>query len=140
MTDLFKKNKFLIYIVPFHRFFIISKGLYNNIQPPGSGLSLCHSFMRRSHPLSDQLPGEHTGHLAAMSWFPSWCKNLFGMHIFHQSPSSARYSLYRPMEGWKAESTCWQWGSNSPPLAQESDALLTELTWPATQLEAISLV
>ena len=27
--------------------------------------------MRRSHPLSDQLPIEHTGHLAATSWFPS---------------------------------------------------------------------
>ena len=27
--------------------------------------------MRRSHPLSDQLPGEHTGHLVCISWFPS---------------------------------------------------------------------
>ena len=44
--------------------------------------------------------------------------DLFGMHIFHQSPSSARYSFYRPMEGWKAVSTCWQWGSNLPPLAR----------------------
>ena len=87
----------------------------------------------RSHSLSDQLPGEHTGHLAAISWFPSqhWTMNLFGMHIFCQLPSSARYSFYQPMEGWKAESTCQQWAWNSPPLAQESDPLLTELTWPA---------
>ena len=55
------------------------------------------------------------------------------MHIFHQSPSSARYSFYQPMEGWKAESTCRQWGLNLPLLAQESDALLTELSWPAIQ-------
>ena len=69
------KLKFLIYIVPFHRLLIVSKSLYNNINnnPPGSSLSLCHSSMRRSHPLSDQLPGEHTGHLAAISWFPSQC-------------------------------------------------------------------
>ena len=128
-TPVKKSLKFLIYIVPFHRFFVISKALYNNIYPPGSGLSLCHSFMRRSHPLSDQLPGEHTGHLAAISCFPVSAMNLFGMHIFLQSPSSARYSFYQPTEGWKAESTCQQWGSNLPPLAQESDALLTELTW-----------
>ena len=41
-----------------------------------------HSFMRRSHPLSDQLPGEHTGHLAAISWFPSWCNEpIWNAHI-----------------------------------------------------------
>ena len=54
--------------------------------------------------------------------------NLFGKHIFCQSPSCARYSFYQPTEGWKAESTCWQWGSNSPPFAQDSDTLLTELS------------
>ena len=29
---------------------------------PSSGQALCHSFMRGSHLLPSQLPGEHTGH------------------------------------------------------------------------------
>ena len=32
---------------------------------PSSGQALCHSFMRGSHLLPSQLPGEHTGHKAA---------------------------------------------------------------------------
>ena len=76
-------------------------------------------------PLSDQLPGEHTGQGLQYLGFPVSVMNLLGMHIFHLSPSSARYSFYGPMEGWKAESTCRQWGSNSPPFAQESDVLLS---------------
>ena len=86
--------------------------------------------MRRSHPLSDHLPWEHRGQGLPYLSFPIHAMNLFGMHIFHQSPSSARYSFYQPMVGWKGESTCWQWCSNLPPLTQEPDALLTELTWP----------
>ena len=87
--------------------------------------------MRRSHPLSDQLPWEHTGQGLPYLGFPVSAMNLFRMHIFHQSPSFTRYSFYQPNEGWKVESTCQHWGLNSPPFAQESDALLTELSWPA---------
>ena len=83
--------------------------------------------MRRSHPLSDQFPGEYTGQRLPHLGFPVSAMNLFGMYIFHQSPSSARYSFYQPMEEWKDELTCQQWGLNSPPFTQESDALLTEL-------------
>ena len=36
----------------------------------------------RSHPLSDQLPGEHTGNLAAISWSPSWHNEpIWNAHI-----------------------------------------------------------
>ena len=50
----------------------------------------------RSHPLSDQLPGEHTGQGLLYLGFPVGAVNLFGMHIFHQSLSSARYSFTDP--------------------------------------------
>ena len=51
-----KNGKCLIYIAPFHRFFILlafhqlDKCEYH----PSSGHSLCHSFMRRSHLIPDQ--------------------------------------------------------------------------------------
>ena len=32
---------------------------------PSSGQALCQSFVRGSHLLPSQLPGEHTGHMAA---------------------------------------------------------------------------
>ena len=37
--------------------------IYSTLHIFGSGHStvLCHTDMRRSHPLPDQLPGEHTG-------------------------------------------------------------------------------
>ena len=73
-----------------------------------SGLLLCHSFMRRSHPISDQLPGKLTGQGLPHLGFPVGTVNLFRMYMFSQLPLSARYSLYWPMEGWKAESTCWK--------------------------------
>ena len=44
--------------------------------------------MRRSHPFSDQHPGEHTG-----QGLPIGAVNLFWMHIFHLSSTSARFSL-----------------------------------------------
>ena len=85
--------------------------------------------MRRSHPLSNQLPGEHTAHLAAISWFPSKCNEpIWNAHI---PPITIICQVYQPTEGRRAESTCQQWGLNSPPLTQESDVLLTDLTWPA---------
>ena len=55
--------------------------------------------MRGSHLLPSQLPGEHRSHEAALGTV-----NLFGMHIFHQSPH-CWYSLHQLMEGWKVEST-----------------------------------
>ena len=91
--------------------------------------------MRRSHLLSDQLPGELTGQGLPYLGFPVSAMNLFGMHIFHQLPSSTRYSFYWPKDGWKVESTCRQWGSNSPPFAQESDVLLTELIKFVTKID-----
>ena len=57
-----EKLKFLIYTVPFHRIFIIRKALYNNIEPPGSCLSLFHSFMRRNHPSQVNSPGNIQDH------------------------------------------------------------------------------
>ena len=45
---------YLIYIAPLHRFYILSETLVQ-------GISVFHSFVRRSHLLPDQLPGEHTG-------------------------------------------------------------------------------
>ena len=89
--------------------------------------------MRMSHPLSDQLPGEHTRQRLPYLGFPVSAMNLFGMHIFCQSPSSARYSFYQPTEAWKAESTCQQWGSNLPPFAQESDMLLSYFKKPVSK-------
>ena len=73
--------------------FHCNKGALQSHLAPGSGLSLCHSFMRRSHPLSDQLPGEHTGQGVLYLGFPVSAMNLFGMHIFCKLQSSARYSF-----------------------------------------------
>ena len=55
---------------PFHRFFMVSKVLYNCKYHPCSGHSLCHSFVMSGHLLPDELPGEQTGHKAAISWLP----------------------------------------------------------------------
>ena len=66
---------------------------------------------------------------AAISWFPSqhnepiWNAHILPIAIIHQ------VLILPTHDGWKAESTCQQWGSNSPPFAQESDVLLTELSW-----------
>ena len=62
----------------------------------GSGLSLCHSFMRRTHLLSDQLPGVHTGQGLPYLGFSVGMMNPFKMHIFRQSPSAARYPFTNP--------------------------------------------
>ena len=60
---------------------IVSSASHSCAKGPGSGLSLCHSFVR-SHPFSDQLPMEHTGHLAAISWFPSLLNEpIWNAHI-----------------------------------------------------------
>ena len=37
--------------------------LFTMICSQGQSLLLCHASMRGSHPLPDQLPGEHTGHM-----------------------------------------------------------------------------
>ena len=58
------------------------KGTLQSHWPPGSGLSLCHSFMGRSHPLSDQLPGQHTGQGLPNLSFSIGMANLFGINIF----------------------------------------------------------
>ena len=45
---------------------VIPKALYMvHYYYPSAGQALCHSFMRGSHLLPSQLPGEHTGHKAA---------------------------------------------------------------------------
>ena len=89
-----KIGKLLIYIVPFHTFFIPSKVLYNCKYHPSLGHSLCHSFVRRSHLLPDQLPGEHTDHKAAISWLPYQCSDpIQNAHILPLA-ITARYQFY----------------------------------------------
>ena len=47
----------------------------------------CQFFTKRSQCLqTDQLPGEHTGHIAAIS--PNKSVTLLGMHRFHRLPPS----------------------------------------------------
>ena len=81
------KPKRIICIAPFHRFFMSSKVLYNSKYHPSSGHSLCHSFVRRSHLLPDQLPGEHTCHMLPYHGYPIVAVILFRMHIFLHLPS-----------------------------------------------------
>ena len=54
---------------------------------PSSAQALCHSFVRGSHVLPSQLPGEHTGHEAA-SWCsePIWNAHYFSTHHHCQVP------------------------------------------------------
>ena len=48
--------------------YAFSRPLHNDMQPRPITL-LCHASMRGSHPLPDQLPGEHTGHMPqAVCW------------------------------------------------------------------------
>ena len=57
-------------------------------------------FMRESHLLPSQPPGEHTGHKAASRHGePTWNAHYSSTH--HQ----CWYSLYLPTKGWRAEST-----------------------------------
>ena len=41
---------------------------------------LCHASMRGSHPLPDQLPGEHTGHMPQAAHRSSWYNRLHCCH------------------------------------------------------------
>ena len=64
---------------------------------------LCHSFVRRSHLLPSQLPGEHTDHEAASRCSePVWNAHYFSTH--HQ----CWYKFYLPRRGWRVESTSSQ--------------------------------
>ena len=86
--------KYIIYIVPFHRFFITSKVLYNCKYHPSLGHSLYHSFVRRGHLLRDQLPGVNTGLKAAISWLPNWHGDpIQNAHILPLA-ITARYQFY----------------------------------------------
>ena len=65
----------------FFQVMTVSKTLYNNILPPGSELSLCHSFMGRSHPLISSPWGAYMTR-AVISWFPSWHnESIWNAHI-----------------------------------------------------------
>ena len=81
---LVKKVKFLIDTALFYIFFIVL-GFYKRLFTITftSWLSLCHSFMSRSHSLSHQLHEEHTGQGLSYPGF-----SQIGMHIFGQSPHS----------------------------------------------------
>ena len=67
---------------------------------PISGQALCHSFVRGSHLLPSQLPGEYTGHKAA-----SRCSEPFWNAHYSSTCHHCWYSFYLPIEGWRAEST-----------------------------------
>ena len=54
-----------------------------------------------SAPVSEELFWEHAGHMVPYLGFPVAIVNLFRMHTFRQSPSSAGSSFYRPMEELK---------------------------------------
>ena len=59
-------HMYIIYIAPNKSDEVIPKTLYMvQYYYPSSGQTLCHSFVRGSHLLPSQLPGEHTGHKAA---------------------------------------------------------------------------
>ena len=127
-----KNDKYLIYIAPFHIFFIASKALYNCKYHPSLGHSLYHSFVRRSHLLPDQLPGEHTCHKAAISWLPNGVVILLRMHIFFHLPSLPGTN-FTPWWGRRGVhilpkdvtwSVNWQnWDSNPRLVHSESHAL-----------------
>ena len=50
------------------------------------GLSVFHSYMKKSHPLPDQLPGEHTGDMTAVSTFLLQHDSLGKRTMFLHSP------------------------------------------------------
>ena len=83
----------------------------------------------RSHPLSDQLPGEHTGQVTQPS-IPLWVskKSTWQMMAIGRICAFQIGSLHW-LGNEDMAAICQQWGSNSPPFAQESDVLLTELSW-----------
>ena len=54
---------------------------------PSSGQALCHSFVRGSHLLPSQLPGDHTGHKAASRCSePIWNAHYSSTHHHCQVP------------------------------------------------------
>ena len=56
------------------------------------GLSVFHSFVRRSHLLPDQLPGEHTGAMAAVSTLLLQRNNLGKHTMFLHWPNCTSYN------------------------------------------------
>ena len=56
------------------------------------GLSVFHFCVRRSHLLPDQLPGEHTGDMAAVSTFLLQCNNLGKCTMFLHLPYCTSYN------------------------------------------------
>ena len=66
---------------------------------PSSDQALCHSFLRGSHLLSSQLPGEHTGHMAS-----PWCTEPFWNGHYSSIQPHSWSSFYLPTEGWRDES------------------------------------
>ena len=83
--------EFLIYLsisICTDLYHIRSASQYSLVQ----GLQLFYSFMRRSHLLPDQLPGEYTGNMAAVSMFLLQHYNLGKYIMFLHSP----YCTYNP--------------------------------------------
>ena len=76
------------YIAPSKSDWVIPKALYMvHYYYPSSGQALCHSFMRGSHLIPSQLPGEHTGHKAASRHDePIWNAHYSSIHHHCQVP------------------------------------------------------
>ena len=89
---------YLIYLAAHLRFLhhIRSALQYSLVQ----GLSVFHSFMRGSHLLPDQLPGEHTGDMAAFSTLLLQCDNLGKYTMFLHLPYCTFLQSYNQAEVW----------------------------------------
>ena len=81
--------------------YVIPKALYNkHYYYPSSSQALWHSWMRGSHLLPSQLPGEHPGHKAtSRHGKPFWNAHYSSTHCY------CWYSFYLPTGRWRVEST-----------------------------------
>lgn len=113
------KRKCQIYIAPFDRVFHLYQRRFTTITFPWLRPFTVSFLCEREPPSPRSTPWgayrTHGCHIRGVHLIGAWTYSE--RTLFHQSPSSARYSFYRPTEGWKAESTCRQWGSNLPPVS-----------------------
>ena len=103
---------YLIEIAPLHRYYIVSEALYNihfarlfHVIPfyekePSSPRSTLRGAYRWRHLLPDQLPGEHTGDMAAVSTFLLQCENLGKMHNVSAFTLLHLLKSYNQVEVW----------------------------------------
>ena len=101
---------------------------------PSSGQALCHSFVKGSHLLPSQLPGEHTGHEAASRCSePIWNAHYSSTHhyclvpILHLGEVRHTWSSHLAQGCYIAAN--WQhWALNLQCVDSESHMLST---WPS---------